>query len=139
MEYVCHSLEETKQLALRLIEQFNPRKVNRVLLTGDLGSGKTTLVQQMASLLGVEEVVQSPTYVIRKDYSISGVFTFLTHIDMYRLREEKELEHLEWDDLQTKGRIICVEWPEQVKLKAKEEDIKILASSEAGVHTFIVE
>lgn len=87
-----------------------------VALSGDLGAGKTTFTQGLASALGVAESVTSPTFVIEKVYELSGQkWERLIHIDAYRLKDVHELEVLGWQALvRDPANLIVVEWPEHV-------------------------
>ncbi len=88
-----------------------------VALEGDLGSGKTTFSQSVGEILGVREVMQSPTFVIEKIYEINFEgFTHLIHIDAYRLDRFEELLHLGWEEICSRPEnLIFIEWPERVK------------------------
>lgn len=82
-----------------------------IALTGDLGAGKTTLVQAIAQGMGVEEQITSPTYAIVQSYaSPRGT---LHHLDLYRLRDASQLAQLGWDDLLRERAIVCIEWPDR--------------------------
>lgn len=82
-----------------------------ITLEGELGAGKTTLVQAIAAGLGVHEPVTSPTYALVQSYaSPKGT---LHHLDLYRLRAPSQLAQLGWDDLLKERAIVCVEWPER--------------------------
>lgn len=85
-------------------------------LVGDLGSGKTTLVQHIASVLGVTEVVNSPTFVLQKIYDTPhDRFTTLIHIDMYRLQGAADASVLRLEYWARDPQVLlCVEWPERV-------------------------
>lgn len=89
-----------------------------VTLSGELGAGKTAFTKAVASKLGVEEVVTSPTFVLEKIYLLGGPtpkFGRLVHIDAYRLESGKELAPLGFDELlQNSGNLILLEWPEKV-------------------------
>jgi tRNA threonylcarbamoyladenosine biosynthesis protein TsaE len=82
-----------------------------ITLTGDLGAGKTTLVQAICAGYGVEEPVTSPTYaLVHKYYSPkSDVY----HIDLYRLDDPLQLTNIGWDDIVAEHALILVEWPER--------------------------
>lgn len=92
---------------------------NRALvvgLSGDLGAGKTAFSQRMAKLLGVGDVVNSPTFVIQKNYLTQNpVFKNFVHIDAYRLEGGEEIEKLKFRELlKTPETLIFIEWPEKV-------------------------
>lgn len=88
-----------------------------ITLSGDLGVGKTTFVQTLARMLGVEETVTSPTFTIMKQYDLTkeGRFTKLVHIDAYRIEDSAEMGPLRGDEIfADPERIICIEWPERI-------------------------
>lgn len=81
-----------------------------VTLTGDLGAGKTTLVQAITTGLGVRDEVTSPTYSIVHRYEAPTGDVW--HFDLYRLKRVDELAQVGWDDALASGGIVLVEWPE---------------------------
>jgi tRNA threonylcarbamoyladenosine biosynthesis protein TsaE len=85
-------------------------------LQGDLGAGKTTLTKALAQLLGVQEAVASPTFVIAKFYPASSYgFESMVHVDAYRIESEDELAPLGWSRLlQQPKTLLIVEWPEKI-------------------------
>jgi tRNA threonylcarbamoyladenosine biosynthesis protein TsaE len=86
-----------------------------LLLTGDLGSGKTTLVQGLAQGMRIEDPIVSPTFTIINEY-FSGRLP-LYHLDLYRLNEaEVDDLHLEsyWLGLETEPGIVAIEWAERL-------------------------
>lgn len=87
-----------------------------VTLSGDLGAGKTTLVQALGRALGVTEVVTSPTFVVMKSYETTHPsFTTLIHVDAYRIDDVSELGPLNFNHLlQTPHTLVCLEWPERI-------------------------
>lgn len=118
MKYLSKSLDETKMLAQAFLNTLKKAEVGTVVaLEGDLGSGKTTFSQSVGDILGVREVMQSPTFVIEKIYEIKyGGFTHLIHIDAYRLERFEELLHLGWEEICSRPEnLILIEWPERVK------------------------
>ena len=104
-----------EELLVRLAKAKSTHAATLVTLSGDLGAGKTTLVQALALALGVKESVSSPTYVIMKSYTIAwGGFTKLVHIDLYRLEKPEELAALNLEMVfSDPGNLVCIEWPER--------------------------
>lgn len=104
------NLEEIAKDLLLEIENFF-QKENRaciVFLNGDLGVGKTTFTKSFAKIFGVEDVIISPTFVLRKDYKN------LIHIDGYRFEKGEEGKSLELEkELASTGKVIFIEWPER--------------------------
>jgi tRNA threonylcarbamoyladenosine biosynthesis protein TsaE len=88
-----------------------------ITLKGDLGAGKTAFTKALARVLGVKEDVTSPTFVIMKTYPLTAHTTFnaLTHIDAYRIDDEKELVILGFSSLVDDPKtLMVVEWPERI-------------------------
>ncbi len=82
-----------------------------VTLAGDLGAGKTTLVQAICRGYGVSEAVTSPTYALVHEYASARGPVF--HLDLYRLEDPRELENIGWDDVMAARALVLVEWPER--------------------------
>jgi tRNA threonylcarbamoyladenosine biosynthesis protein TsaE len=82
-----------------------------VTLEGDLGAGKTTLVQAIARGLGVTEPATSPTYALVHHYH--GRRGPVFHLDCFRLRSPDEAADLDWEGLLTEGDAVLIEWPER--------------------------
>ncbi|WP_310483638.1 tRNA (adenosine(37)-N6)-threonylcarbamoyltransferase complex ATPase subunit type 1 TsaE [Chamaesiphon sp. VAR_48_metabat_403] len=86
-----------------------------LLLTGDLGSGKTTLVQGLAQGMGIDDSIVSPTFTIINEYS--GARLPLYHLDLYRLTpaevDDLQLESY-WLGLETELGIVAIEWSERL-------------------------
>ncbi len=117
MKFVSNSLEETEKIARDLVEKLKPQTKATVLgLNGNLGNGKTTFTQMIAKILGVNDTVTSPTFVIEKIYELENKkFKRLIHIDVYRLEKSEELLHLGWQEvISDPENLILIEWPERV-------------------------
>jgi len=80
-----------------------------ILLTGDYGTGKTTLVQGLARGLGIAEPVRSPSYNILKSYATGRLM--LVHADLYRTRSLADIGELGIFEIMTPDGILAVEWP----------------------------
>ncbi len=78
-------------------------------LAGDLGAGKTTLVQAICRGYGVTEPVTSPTFALVHEYHAPKSPVF--HIDLYRLNGAHELANIGWEDALASGALVFVEWP----------------------------
>lgn len=87
-----------------------------IALKGDLGAGKTTFTQTLGKYLKVDEVINSPTFTVVKQYSLEGgLFEQLVHIDAYRIEDASELGPLKMEEVLNKPKtVICIEWPEMI-------------------------
>jgi tRNA threonylcarbamoyladenosine biosynthesis protein TsaE len=81
-------------------------------LSGELGTGKTTLVQAICRGLGARVLATSPTYALVHHYDASGGRP-VYHVDCYRLRTPAEAQDLGFDDMVREGAILLIEWPER--------------------------
>jgi tRNA threonylcarbamoyladenosine biosynthesis protein TsaE len=122
-EITTHSAEQTIAFGSTLAELLAPPKL--VLLRGDLGAGKTTLVKGIAAAFdaAAEEDVTSPTFTLVHEYR--GPRANLYHIDLYRIDTPRELETLGLDDLRSDNSILLIEWGEKFPRLVRERDVEI--------------
>ena len=125
-ELVLSGLDETKQLAAKIasfLKKENDLPIS-VHLSGDLGTGKTTLVKEVLNCLGIENFINSPTFTLIEPYEINDLKIF--HIDLYRVEKITELSAIGLEEyLQEANSINFIEWPEKGSGFLKEPDIAI--------------
>lgn len=116
------SLQDLWEEASRFVKTLTPDSEHATLVTlsGELGAGKTTFTQAIAKILGVEDTITSPTFVLEKVYalreSFGQGFTHFVHIDAYRLKDEQELRAIGFSEVYAKPQnLIFLEWPENVE------------------------
>ena len=128
-ETTTYSPEETTAFGRTLVDLLTPPKI--VLLRGDLGGGKTTLVKGIAAAFKAaeEEDVTSPTFTLIHEYR--GPQATLYHIDLYRIDTPRELETLGLDDLRAKESILLIEWGEKFPRLVRERDVEISLERES--------
>lgn len=127
-----------KQLALSL--------PSSAILTfsGEIGSGKTTLIRALLKQLGVKSVIKSPSFSLVETYNCNSLT--IHHFDLYRIQEDDELEYIGFRDYFSEHSLCCIEWPEhagqllphvdiQFNLKTKKtgREMQIDACSALGV------
>ena len=113
-EFLTHSSEETIARGREIGQQLKPPVL--VLLSGDLGAGKTTLTKGIASGLGAaeEDEVTSPTFTLVHKYERdSRVY----HVDLYRIGDIRDLETLGLEDVFSEKAVVIVEWPDRLTLR----------------------
>src|SRR5947208_13187912 len=122
-EFTTKSPEETIALGRELRSLLAPPKL--VVLRGDLGAGKTTLVKGIAEGFEAasQEDVTSPTFTLIHEYR--GPSATLFHIDLYRVETQRELETLGIDDLKDDRSLILFEWGEKFERIARESNAEI--------------
>ena len=118
--FTTHSAEETIEAGRELAKFLDPPKV--VLLRGDLGAGKTTLVKGIAAALGAAEPdeVTSPTFTLIHEYAGRSVengklgeTVLLYHLDLYRIENQRQLDTLGMEELMTPQSVLLIEWGEK--------------------------
>jgi tRNA threonylcarbamoyladenosine biosynthesis protein TsaE len=121
-EWTTHSSEETIQLGREIGRQLAPPGL--ILLSGDLGAGKTTLTKGIASGMGAaaEDEVTSPTFtLIHKYEGRSRVY----HVDLYRIADLHDLETLGLEDIFNEAAVVIVEWPDKLTIRTDWPVIRI--------------
>ncbi len=121
-----YTLSEIDEVATEISKRL---KHKIVLLNGQMGAGKTTLVKAIAKALGVREVANSPTFSIVNEYpTIEG--GVLYHFDMYRLESEEEAYDFGVEEYLDSGNFCFIEWSERISNLLPEEvhtiDIEIV-------------
>jgi tRNA threonylcarbamoyladenosine biosynthesis protein TsaE len=114
LEIISQSPDETAAIGEAFAGWLHDGDV--VLLHGDLGAGKTTLAKGIASALGVEDVVSSPSFSLVNEYDtgLTAKVSRLYHLDLYRLQNEDDLASIGFDDFMPPADgITLVEWPER--------------------------
>lgn len=122
-EFTTHSAEATVALGRSLADALRSAKI--VLLRGDLGAGKTTLVKGIAEAFRAAsaEDVTSPTFTLVHEYR--GPEVSLFHVDLYRVDTPRQLETLGLDDLMAENSILLIEWGEKFPRLERQRDVEI--------------
>jgi tRNA threonylcarbamoyladenosine biosynthesis protein TsaE len=130
--YQTHSAEETTALGRQISLDIQPGSV--VLLRGDLGAGKTTLVKGIAEgfQAASPDAVTSPTFTLIHEYR--GPQVILYHIDLYRIDTQRELDTLALDDLMGPDSILLIEWGEKFERFVQEREMEISIEHKGDDH-----
>ena len=133
-EFTTTSGAETIEVGRKLARLLEPPQL--LILRGDLGTGKTTLVKGIAQALDAAEAdeVTSPTFTLIHEYdgTRAGKPVKLFHLDVYRLEGERLLETLGLDELLTPDALVLVEWGEKFKSIRKKATGEIVITAEGG-------
>lgn len=117
---VSNSEEETKLIGKKFAE--NLKKGDVVVLTGDLGSGKTKFTEGVLQFFGLENEISSPTFNIVNEYTKDNVNVY--HFDVYRLEDEDEFYAIGGEEYFEKG-ICLIEWGEMIESALPNKYIQI--------------
>ena len=106
-------------------------------LHGDLGAGKTTFTQTLARVLGVDETVVSPTFVVMKGYETEHAsYQNLIHIDAYRIESDDEMRVMHFSEMVAEpATLLCIEWAEKIADLLPVHTVHLTFSASDGVHT----
>jgi tRNA threonylcarbamoyladenosine biosynthesis protein TsaE len=138
LQIISSSADQTRAVAAALARQLRAGDV--VVLSGDLGAGKTTFVQGAAGALGVQSHVTSPSFVLVREYHGRAR---LVHVDVYRLSSLQELIDLGYEEVFAPDAITFIEWgdavsgllPEErfeVDIRGAADDVRRIAIAAAG-------
>lgn len=126
---ISKNAKETQQIAQELARDLISPTL--ITLTGNLGTGKTTFVQGLAKGLGINETINSPTFLILKRYTIADrnpkiANNNLYHVDLYRLTREEDIKNVGLlDILKENDSIVVIEWSEKMGRFLPKERIDI--------------
>jgi tRNA threonylcarbamoyladenosine biosynthesis protein TsaE len=127
MKSYIYSLNEIPNIVEQLKEGINEKGCNILALRGPLGAGKTTLIRELVSSMGVpEEEIISPTFnyvniyrVNRTDDSDESIY----HFDLYRVSSEDEFLQAGFDEYLNSGELVLIEWPEVIESLLKDKKV----------------
>lgn len=122
MEFKIDSLPALKQVSDYLIEHIKECPI--VLLKGQMGTGKTTLVSNLMKHLGSVDSVSSPTYSLVNEYLTNGGIT-IYHFDFYRINSEEEAMDIGVEEYFDSGKICLIEWPSMIPNLLPERYIEV--------------
>ncbi len=112
--YDINEIDKVSKIIIELIKQ-----KNKVLFSGPIGSGKTTLIKNVMHNLGFNEHVSSPTFSIINEYALD--YKMIYHMDLYRIKKKDELYEIGFEEYLRNGNLCLIEWPE-IAIKMFEKD-----------------
>ncbi len=125
LELRARTAEETREVGEAMSASLRAR--DAVVLTGELGAGKTTFVQGVARGLGIEDQVSSPTFTLVKEYR--GILD-IAHVDVYRLERVQDVVDLGLDELGDGEGVLLVEWGDAVEDLLPDERLRVELTTE---------
>lgn len=132
--FITDSESQTRLLAFRLSAYLKPQDI--VILTGNLGSGKTTFVKGLAEGLGFNpNKVTSSSFVLCQTYKAKKMN--INHLDLYRLKSIEDIIHLGYEEILFGDNLTVIEWPQLINRFLGREylkvDFKIIDNKKRGI------
>lgn len=135
MEIKINSLDSMHEAAKQFVAQMDDSSV--FAFYGKMGAGKTTFIKAVCEYLGVEDVINSPTFAIVNEYrAASGELIY--HFDFYRIKKLEEVYDMGYEDYFYSGALCFIEWPELVEELLPEDAVKVtIAENEDGTRSIV--
>ena len=127
MEIRIKSIEEIAVAAKEFVAAMGERKV--FAFYGKMGAGKTTFIKPVCEELGVEDVINSPTFAIVNEY-VDGQGEPVYHFDFYRIKNQQEVMDLGYEDYVYSGHVCFMEWPELIENLLPDDAVKVTIEEE---------
>ena len=124
-DYNIDEIQSTAKIIIRLIDKY---KI--IAFIGELGAGKTTLINAICHELGVKQHVTSPTYSIIREYQIDNIVIY--HMDLYRIKSIDEAIDAGIEDCLKSDNLCLVEWPQKAGSLFPEETVYISLQTLSG-------
>lgn len=122
MEITIKSLDTIHEAAKEFVKEMGEGKV--FAFYGKMGAGKTTFIKALCEVLGVEDVITSPTFAIINEYT-DGKGDPIYHFDFYRIKKLEEVYDMGYEDYFYSGNLCLLEWPELIEDILPENVIKV--------------
>lgn len=131
-------LDQIREAAREFIAAMDNRTV--FAFYGDMGAGKTTFIKALCEELGVEDVINSPTFAIINEYRSGDTGELIYHFDFYRIRKLSEAEDIGTEDYFYSGALCFIEWPEKIAELLPADTVAVrIAENADGSRTLTVE
>ena len=117
------NLEHISQAANEFVRQMDGYTV--FAFYGNMGAGKTTFIKAICEELGVEDVINSPTFAIINEYRSNETDKLIYHFDFYRINKPSEAQDISVEDYFYSGALCFIEWPEKIKPLLPDDTVHI--------------
>lgn len=130
MEIKINSLDTIQDAAKSFVQNMGDNTV--FAFYGKMGAGKTTFIKAVCECLGVEDVINSPTFAIVNEYS-SASGELIYHFDFYRIKKLEEVYDMGYEDYFYSGALCFIEWPELIEELLPEDAVRVtITENETG-------
>ena len=127
MEIKINSIDKIGAAAKEFVAAMGDRTV--FAFYGKMGAGKTTFIKAVCEELGVEDVINSPTFAIVNEY-VDGNGSPVYHFDFYRIKNMQEVMDMGYEDYVYSGNVCFMEWPELIENLLPDDAVKVVIEEE---------
>lgn len=113
IERKIESLDQIKEVATEFLSALEEHSV--IAFYGKMGVGKTTFIKALCEVLGVQDVINSPTFSIVNEYRSEESGELIYHFDFYRIKKLEEVYDMGYEDYFYSGALCFIEWPELIE------------------------
>ena len=124
MKIKIQSLEQIQEAARQFVEAMGDNTV--FAFYGKMGAGKTTFIKAVCEVLGVEDVITSPTFAIVNEYRSDLAGELIYHFDFYRIKKLDEVYDMGYEDYFYSGALCFIEWPELIEEVLPGDAVKVI-------------
>lgn len=123
MEIKINGIEGLEEAAKAFIAAMGERSV--FAFYGKMGAGKTTFIKALCKALGIEDIVNSPTFALVNEYRSDTTGELVYHFDFYRINKIEEVYDMGYEDYFYSGAVCLIEWPELVEDLLPEDAVRV--------------
>jgi len=128
MEIIIKDIESIGTAARQFVNEIGSHKV--FAFYGTMGAGKTTFIKAVCEVLGVKDVITSPTFAIVNEYESDNGLIF--HFDFYRIKKLEEVYDMGYEDYFYSGSLCFIEWPELIEDLLPEDAVRVTITEQPG-------
>ena len=123
MELKINGIEGLEEAAKAFVAAMGERSV--FAFYGKMGAGKTTFIKALCKALGIEDIVNSPTFALVNEYRSDTTGELVYHFDFYRINKIEEVYDMGYEDYFYSGAVCLIEWPELVEDLLPEDAVRV--------------
>lgn len=123
MEIKINGIEGLEEAAKTFVNTMGERSV--FAFYGKMGAGKTTFIKALCKALGIEDIVNSPTFALVNEYRSDTTGELVYHFDFYRINKIEEVYDMGYEDYFYSGAICLIEWPELIEDLLPEDAVRV--------------
>lgn len=123
MEIKINGIEGLEEAAKAFVAAMGERSV--FAFYGKMGAGKTTFIKALCKALGIEDIVNSPTFALVNEYRSDTTGELVYHFDFYRINKIEEVYDMGYEDYFYSGAVCLIEWPELVEDLLPDDAVKV--------------